>query len=113
MSDKRMPYLSGVDRRERLLLPDCVEDYVGPEDPVRLIEFFVENRVDLVAAGLAEPAPAATGRPAYAPGDLLKLWLWGYLNGVVSSRKLESACGRNLDVLWLLRRLRPDHWTIN
>ena len=106
-----MSYLRGVDRKEVQLLPASVEEYVGPEHEVRLLEGFVEG-LDLVAAGLERKAAAKTGRPGYAPGDLLKLWLWGYVNGVMSSRKLERECGRNLEVLWLLRGLRPDHWTI-
>lgn len=105
-----MPYLSGADRRERQLLPDCVEDYVEAENEVRVIEAFVE-RLDEAALAFGR-AEAATGRPAYAPRDLLKLWLWGYLNRVTSSRRLERECRRNLEVIWLLRRLRPDHWTI-
>jgi transposase len=106
-----MPYVSGANRREVLLLPECLDDFVGAENEVRVIDAFVEQ-LDLVAAGLERSESAATGRPAYAPGDLLKLWLWGYMNRVVSSRRLERECARNLEVIWLLRKLRPDHWTI-
>ena len=106
-----MPYVQGVDRRETQLLPPCVDDFVGLDNEVRLLDAFVEH-LDLAEAGLTRSEPAVTGRPSYAPGDLLKLWLWGYLNAVVSSRRLERECGRNLEVLWLLRGLRPDHWTI-
>jgi transposase len=88
-----------------------VEDFVGPDNEVRLVDAFVEH-LDLAAAGLVRGEPAGTGRPRYAPGDLLKLWLWGYLNKLSSSRRLERECGRNLEVLWLLKQLRPDHWTI-
>jgi len=106
-----MPYVTGVDRRERLLLPACIDDFVGPDNEVRLVDAFVEH-LDLAGAGFERSQAAVTGRPAYAPGDLLKLWLWGYMNRVVSSRRLERECGRNLEVLWLMRELRPDHWTI-
>jgi len=106
-----MPYVSGANRREVLLLPECLDDFVGEENEARVIDAFVEG-LDLVAAGLERSEPAGTGRPAYAPGDLLKLWLWGYMNRVVSSRRLERECARNMEVIWLLRKLRPDHWTI-
>lgn len=107
-----MPYVMGVDRREALLLPECLDDFIAQEHEVRVLDAFVEQ-LDWAKLGFVHPQPAATGRPPYAPGDLLKLWLWGYLNRVTSSRKLERECGRNLELLWLLRRLQPDHWTIN
>lgn len=94
-----------------MLLPDSVEQYVGPEHPVRLVDAFVDG-LDLRALDFRRSEPAATGRPPYHPGDLLKLYLWGYLNRVTSSRRLERECARNLELLWLLGRLRPDFKTL-
>jgi transposase len=106
-----MSYLPGADRSQAMFLPETVEQYVPPTSPVRAIDAFVGG-LDLRALGFARHTPAATGRPPYAPGDLLKLFLWGYLNHVRSSRKLEAECTRNLELLWLLRLLRPDFKTI-
>jgi transposase len=106
-----MAYVSGVDRQQKLLLPESVEEYVGAEHPVRFIDAFVDA-LDLKECGFVRSEAAATGRPPYAPGDLLKLYLWGYLNRVRSSRALERECGRNLEVLWLMRKLTPDFKTI-
>jgi transposase len=108
---KGMAYIRGVDRQQKLLLPESLEEYVGAEHPVRFIDAFVEG-LDLGACGFGRAVAAATGRPPYAPGDLLKLYLWGYLNRVRSSRGLERECGRNLEVLWLLGKLAPDFKTI-
>src|SRR5215207_4115181 len=106
-----MAHILGHDRSQRLLLPEAVDDYVGPDNPVRFIEAFVDG-LDLEAAGFARVEPKATGRPGYAPADLLKLSIYGYLNRVRSSRRLEAEAGRNLEVIWLLRHLRPDFKTI-
>jgi transposase len=106
-----MAYVSGVDRQQKLLLPESLDEYVEPEHPVRFIEAFVES-LDVKECGFGRSVPAATGRPPYAPADLLKLYLWGYLNRVRSSRALERECGRNLEVLWLMRKLAPDFKTI-
>lgn len=105
-----MSYLTGLDRDQVQLLPPSVEEYVAPDAPVRAIEAFVRS-LDLGALGLGG-APAPTGRPAYAPADLLKLYLYGYLHRIRSSRRLEAETHRNLELIWLLRGLRPDHWTI-
>jgi transposase len=94
-----------------LLLPEAVDDYVDAENPVRFIDAFVDG-LDLAAAGFARVVPEATGRPGYAPGDLLKLYIYGYLNRVRSSRRLEAETRRNLEVIWLLRHLAPDFKTI-
>lgn len=107
-----MAYISGSDRTQGLLLPESVEQYVGEEHPVRAVDAFVDA-LDLKRIGFAKGQPAATGRPPYDPADLLKLFLWGYLNRVRSSRRLEGECGRNLEVIWLMRRLRPDFKTIS
>src|SRR4028118_1690535 len=106
-----MGHLSGHDRSQLLLLPEVVDDYVGPDNPVRFIEAFVDE-LDLVAAGFARVVPKATGRPGYDPADLLKLYIYGYLNPVRSSRRLEAETHRNLEVIWLLRGLKPDFKTI-
>jgi hypothetical protein len=84
-----MPHISGHDRSQTLLLPESLDDYVGLENPVRFIDAFVDG-LDLAAAGFARVAPNSTGRPGYAPEDLLKLYIYGYLNRVRSSRRLEA-----------------------
>ena len=94
-----------------LLLPEAVEDYVGLDNPVRFIDAFVDG-LDLAAAGFVRVAPKPTGRPGYAPADLLKLYIYGYLNRVRSSRRLEAEARRNIEVIWLVRHLKPDFKTI-
>jgi transposase len=106
-----MAHISGLERDQLLLLPEAVDDYVGSDNPVRFIDAFVDG-LDLVEAGFARVQPKATGRPGYAPGDLLKLYIYGYLNRVRSSRRLEAECHRNIEVIWLLRTLKPDFKTI-
>ena len=107
----RMTHIAGLERDQLLLLPEAVDDYVGSDNPVRFIDAFVEG-VDLTAAGFLRVEAKAMGRPGYAPGDLLKLYIYGYLNRVRSSRRLETECHRNIEVLWLLRTLKPDFKTI-
>jgi transposase len=106
-----MTHIAGHDRSELLLLPESVDDDVGADNPVRFIEAFVEG-LDLAECGFARVMAKATGRPGYAPGDLLKLYIYGYLNRVRSSRRLEAETHRNIEVIWLLRHLRPDFKTI-
>ena len=106
-----MAHIFGFERSQLLLLPETVDDYVGADNPVRFIDAFVDQ-LDLAAAGFIRVAPKATGRPGYAPGDLLKLYIYGYLNRVRSSPRLEAECHRNIEVIWLLRSLRPDFKTI-
>src|SRR6201993_2264959 len=106
-----MTYITGHDRSQLLLLPEAVDDYVGSDNPVRFIDAFVD-RLDLAAAGFGRVEPKVTGRPAYAPADLLKLYIYGYLNRVRSSRRLEAETHRNIEVIWLLRHLKPDFKTI-
>lgn len=106
-----MTHIIGHARDQILLLPEIVDDYVAADNPVRFIEAFVEG-LDLGALGFARVMPEATGRPGYAPGDLLKLYIYGYLNRVRSSRRLEAETHRNLEVIWLLRHLKPDFKTI-
>src|SRR5947209_19735073 len=106
-----MTHLVGHDRCQTLLLPESLDDYVGPENPVRFIDAFVDE-LDLAAAGFGRVQPKVTGRPGYAPGDLLKLYIYGYLNRIRSSRRLEAEAHRNVEVIWLLRHLKPDFKTI-
>lgn len=104
-------HLQGEQRDQNWLLPPSIEDYVAADNPVRVMEAFVEG-LDLPALGI-RTTPADTGRPSYAPAALLKLYIYGYLNRVRSSRELERLTHRNLEVIWLLRGLRPDHKTIS
>jgi len=106
-----MAHLSGTDRSQLLLLPEAVDDYVGPDNPVRFIEAFVDG-LDLGAAGFVRVQPKTTGRPGYDPADLLKLYIYGYLNRIRSSRRLEAETHRNIEAIWLLRHLKPDFKTI-
>jgi len=106
-----MTHISGHDRSQTLLLPEAIDDYVGPDNPVRFIDAFVDG-LDLAAASFSGVEPKATGRPGYAPADLLKLYIYGYLNRVRSSRRLEAETHRNIEVIWLLRHLKPDFKTI-
>ena len=106
-----MTYITGHDRSQLLLLPEAVDDYVGADNPVRFIDTFVDG-LDLAAAGFGRVEPKVTGRPGYAPADLLKLYIYGYLNRVRSSRRLEAETHRNIEVIWLLRHLKPDFKTI-
>src|ERR1700733_15048044 len=106
-----MAHILGFARDQLLLLPEAVDDYVAADNPVRFIDAFVDG-LDLAALGFARVVPEATGRPGYAPGDLLKLYIYGYLNRVRSSRRLEAETHRNVEVIWLLRGLKPDFKTI-
>ena len=102
-----MRHIQGSDRAQSLLLPASVDDYLGADNPVRALEAFVDG-FDLAKAGFVRAEAKDTGRPGYQPGDLLKLYLYGYLNRVRSSRRLEAETHRNLEVTWLLRGRRPD-----
>ncbi len=104
-------FIEGVDRGQSTLFPECLEDWVGEENPVRVIDVFVDE-LDLQALGFGRATPEATGRPGYHPAMLLKLYIYGYLNPVQSSRRLEREAGRNVEVMWLTGRLAPDHKTI-
>jgi len=106
-----MTYITGYDRSQLLLLPEAVDDYVGTDNPVRFIDAFVDG-LDLAVARFGRVEPKGTGRPAYSPADLLKLYIYGYLNRVRSSRRLEAETHRNIEVIWLLRHLKPDFKTI-
>ena len=104
-------FVEGLDRIQSTLFPETLEDFVADDNPVRVIEAFVET-LDLGEVGFGGVDPKATGRPAYHPSVLLKLYIYGYLNRVQSSRRLEREAGRNVEVMWLTGRLVPDHKTI-
>ena len=104
-------FVEGADRGQLTLLPECLDDWIDEENPVRAIDAFVDA-LDLRDLGFDGVEPAATGRPGFHPSVLLKLYIYGYLNRVQSSRRLEREAGRNLELLWLLGRLVPDHKTI-
>lgn len=106
-----MSFIKGTPRSDVLLFPEAIDDYVTSDNPVRFIEAFVDN-LDLSNLGFSRTTPAHTGRPAYSPADLLKLYICGYINRVRSSRSLERECFRNLELIWLMRKLRPDFKTI-
>ena len=104
-------FVAGADRAQSTLLPESLDDWVDESNPVRVIDAFVDA-LDLAELGFDSVEPAATGRPSYHPSVLLKLYIYGYLNRVQSSRRLEREAGRNVEVMWLLGRLAPDHKTI-
>jgi transposase len=106
-----MSYLRGPDRAEVQLLPACLDDYVGANASARFIEAFVESQ-DFQALGFVHAQTADTGRPPYHPADMTKLYLYGYLNRIRSSRRLEAEAARNLELIWLLRGVRPDFKTV-
>ena len=110
-SGGKVSYIEGMSRTQATLLPEVLDDYIGEENEARVIDAFVES-LNLVELGFLRAEPGWMGRPSYDPRDLLKLYIYGYLNRVRSSRALERECGRNLEVLWLMRRLQPDHRTI-
>ena len=106
-----MAYIAGTDRTQSVLLPDVLDDFVTADHPVRFLDAFVAQ-LDLGALGFQRAVPAETGRPGYDPGDLLRLYVCGYLHRIRSSRRLEQETQRNVELMWLLRRLTPDHKTI-
>jgi transposase len=106
-----MDYIQGTHRDQFTLLPEALDDYISQENPVRFIDAYVDS-LDLDKLGFRHAVLQETGRPPYHPGDLLKLYLYGYLNRVRSSRQLEREAQRNVEVMWLLRRLTPDFKTI-
>ena len=104
-------FVAGADRGQSTLLPECLDDWIDESNPVRVIDAFVDA-LDLAELGFDGVQPAATGRPSYHPSTLLKLYIYGYLNRVQSSRRLEREAGRNVEVMWLLGRMFPDHKTV-
>ena len=104
-------FIEAADRGQSTLFPECLEDWIGEDNPVRVIDVFVDE-LDLADLGFSGVDPEVTGRPSYHPSVLLKLYIYGYLNRVQSSRRLEREAGRNVEVMWLTGRLAPDHKTI-
>ena len=104
-------FIEGEDRSQVTLLPECLDDFIAEDNPVRVVDAFVEE-LDLNALGFEGVAPADTGRPSYHPAVLLKIYIYGYLNHIQSSRRLERECQRNLELMWLIGRLAPDFKTI-
>jgi len=104
-------FIEGQDRGQLILLPECLDDYVGEDNPVRVVEAFIDE-LDLATLGFAGVVPEATGRPSYHPATLLKIYLYGYLNRIASSRRLEREAQRNMELMWLTGRLMPDFKTI-
>src|SRR6185369_8541863 len=104
-------FVEGADRGQWTLLPECLDDFIDESNPVRVVDAFVDA-LNLRKLGFDGVVPEATGRPSYHPSGLLKLYIYGYLNRIQSSRRLEREAGRNLEVIWLLRRLTPDDKTI-
>jgi len=104
-------FIEGEDRLQVSLMPECLDDYIGQDNPVRVIDAFV-GELDLAELGFDGATPALTGRPAYHPAALLKVYIYGYLNRIQSSRRLERECQRNVELMWLTGRLAPDFETI-
>ncbi len=104
-------FVVGDDRSQSTLFPERLEDYLSEDNPVRAIDVFVDE-LDLAKLGFDGVEPEATGRPAYHPATLLKIYVYGYLNRVQSSRRLERECQRNIELVWLTGRLMPDFKTI-
>lgn len=106
-----MGYVLGEDRNQVVLFPECLDDYILPDNPIRFVDAFVD-RLDLGELGFQKAEPKDMGRPAYHPGLLLRLYVYGYLNNIRSSRKLERETHRNVELMWLMGKLTPDHKTI-
>ncbi len=104
-------FVEGTDRSQSTLFPECLEDWIGEDNPIRIVDVFIDS-LDLCGLGFDGVSREAAGRPAYHPAMLLKLYIYGYLNRVQSSRRLEREAGRNVEVMWLTGRLAPDHKTI-
>ncbi len=104
-------FVEGADRDQATLFLECLEDWIDEDNPVRVVYVFVDT-LDLADLGFSGVVPQSTGRPAYHPPALLKLYVYEYLNAVQSSRRLEREAGRNVEVMWLTRQLAPDHKTI-
>ena len=104
-------FIEGESRTQSTLLPAVLDDYIAEANPVRVVDVFVDE-LELGSLGFAGVDPAATGRPAYHPAVLLKLYIYGYLNRIPSSRRLEREAQRNVELMWLTGRLMPDHKTI-
>jgi len=104
-------FIEGQNRSQVTLLPECLDDYIGEDNPVRVVDAFVDE-LELETLGFEGATAAATGRPSYHPSVLLKLYVYGYLNRIQSSRRLEREAERNVELMWLTGRLAPDFKTI-
>lgn len=104
-------FIDGIQRSQTVLFPDRLEDWIGADDLVRVVDLFVDE-LDLADLGFVRSTSARTGRPGYHPAILLKLFIYGYLPRIPSSRRLEREVGRNVEVMWLVGTLVPDHKTI-
>ena len=104
-------FIEGEERSQETLLPQCLDDFIVEDNPVRVVDAFVEE-LDLRRLGFRGTEPAETGRPSYHPATLLKIYIYGYLNRIQSSRRLEHECQRNVELMWLTGRLAPDFKTI-
>lgn len=106
-----MRYIEGIHRKSKIALPEYIDDYITKDNSVRIIDAFVET-LDVGELGFKNATPKKRGRPGYNPKDLLKLYIYGYMNKITSSKKLEKETQRNIEVMWLLRRLTPDDRSI-
>src|SRR5438034_8822030 len=104
-------YVEGEDRSQATLFPESLDEYIAADNPVRIVDVFADE-LDLQKLGFDGMQPEATGRPAYHPGTLLKIYIYGYLNRIQSSRRLERETQRNVELIWLTGRLMPDFKTI-
>lgn len=107
----RMRFIQGSSREQKTFLPNCLDDYISKENPVLVIDAYFDS-LDMFSLGFVKARPNATGRPMYSPQDMLKLYLYGYMNRIRSSRSLETETKRNLETIWLMKNLSPDHKTI-
>ncbi|MEW6214301.1 MAG: transposase [Nitrospirota bacterium] len=106
-----MGYIEGIDRNQVILFPEAINDYIEEDNPIQFIDAFVDN-LDLIELGFKYSETKSTGRPPYNPADMLKLYIYGYLNRIRSSRLLEKETHRNIELMWLLKKLNPDFKTI-
>jgi transposase len=104
-------FIEGECRTQTILLPDSIDDYITDTNPVRIVDVFVDE-LDLEKLGFEGVEPAITGRPSYHPASLLKIYSYGYLNRIQSSRRFEKETQRNVELMWLVGRLTPDFKTI-
>lgn len=110
--ERENPYITGADRNQNIMFPELVDEYVSEDNPVRFIDAYVNN-LNLFDLGFTHSIPKQTGRPSYAPSDLLKLYIYGYLKKTRSSRQLSQLTHLNVEVFWLLKKLQPDFRTIS
>jgi len=106
-----MAYICGLDRGQLVLFPENLDEYIDENNSIRVMDAFV-NQLDIESVGFLRYVPAKEGRPGYNPRDILKLYIYGYFNKIRSSRKLMAECNRNVEVMWLLKKLVPDFRTI-